>query len=532
MGKNKLDLAFSAGFLITVLIAAGPAPAADSQHDLYRWTAPAAAAQEAADPTPVPDGRGAIFVPAMTAGADEPDVLIFSGSERAAVGKTGERILVVPGPYTVRVGSGTANRMVATEVVVGDGATVAVEPTWGGLVVEVVDTGSIPHRGTYELIRVVDREVIGTGYGADTLQGESLRTWLLRPGLYRIVRSGATYRARSDFATVGVPAGALVHFRLVTEPATGEFRGAGVIDADELVVAAATATDKRWTPRVLLGGAVSLSATDDVVGQANQDVLSGTVFLDTYVTYRNGKHFGTGILELEEGLVRVDPEEGRSLPTQKAQDRLRADAVYTYFINDRFGPYARLGLLTNVFASDVLVTEDTTVAFHELDGSRNVVAVPANGEFRTADAFGALRLREGFGLNVRLLRSDRATLNWRIGAGLRQNLFNDAFVENDDPATPERDFFAIDDFDQEGAETTLAGSVRLGRNLIYLTDLELFGDFDDFGDPTIDWRNTLSLRLLRNASLDYTLDLLRIPQVLDENQVTQNLLLRFSFNLL
>ena len=116
--------------------------------------------------------------------------------------------------------------------------------------------------------------------------------------------------------------------------------------------------------------------------------------------------------------------------------------------------------------------------------------------------------------------------------GLRQNLFADAFVEIDDPATPARDFFEIDDFNEEGAETTLAGSIRLGRKLLYLTDLELFGDFGDLGDPTIDWRNTLSYRLSRFTSLDYTLDVLRIPQVLDENQVTQNILLRFSFNIL
>lgn len=56
--------------------------------------------------------------------------------------------------------------------------------------------------------------------------------------------------------------------------------------------------------------------------------------------------------------------------------------------------------------------------------------------------------------------------------------------------------------------------------------------FDDTGDPTIDWRNTLSLRLSRYLSLDYTYDLLNFPQVSDDTQTRQSLLLRASFDLL
>lgn len=519
--------------LFSSAIVLGGWSSAQAQEDLYRWTAPTAAEQLTADTTSIPSGQGAVFVPALSNGADEPMVLILKGTERVASGATGSRILVAPGRYTVHVGSGTKEQMATVEVEVVAGQTAPVSPTWGGLRVEVVDDGNIPHRGTYELLRISDRIVMGTGYGADTLQLESLRTWLLAPGLYRIVRTGETYRARSNFATVDVPEGGLVHFKLVTDPATGDFRGAGVVDASELVVAETGASqEKRWTSRILLGGAVSISSTDKVVGQPNQDVFSGTLFFDTYVNYRNGKHFGTGIFELEEGVIRVDPENGASLPTQKAQDRLRADVVYTFFTNERFGPYARLGFLTNVFASDVLVTEDTDVAFNRLDGSREVVSVPASGEYRTADSFGAMRIREGVGLNVRLLRSERVTANWRIGVGLRQNLFDGSFVQLGNSASPVLELFEVDGFNEEGVETTLTATARLGRNLLYITDLELFGDFGEMSDPTIDWRNTLSYRLTRFASLDYRLDLLRIPQVLDENQITQNIFLRFSFNIL
>jgi hypothetical protein len=500
--------------------------------DLFAWTAPSTDEQLAADATVVPADQGAIFVPALAAGGREPQILVFRGDEKVAFGMSGARILVAPGTYTVRVGTGAVAEMLPYETTVVAGKTAVVAPRWSGLKVEVVDTNNVPFRGTYELIRVSDRKPLNIGYGADTLQAEGLETWILAPGLYRIVRPGTTYRARTDFATVTLPEGALVHFKLVLDEATGDFRGGGIVDASEFVVSEKAETTGGWSKGIVLGGALALNSTSDVVGLPNQDTFSSTVFFDTYLTYNQGKHFATGIFEVEEGFLRVDPESGKALPTQKTQDRVRGDLVYTRFLNDRFGPYARFGLLTNAFASDTLVVEDTVVAFNDLDGTRVETLVPGGGEYRTADSFGSMRLREGVGMNFRLLRNSKATANWRIGLGLRQNMFNNAYVQLDDPtSTADLNFFELDDFNQEGAETTFTASVRLSRSLLYLTDLEVFADFSD-SDPTIDWRNTISYRLNRFASLDYTLDALRIPQVLDKTQMTQNLLLRFSFDIL
>ncbi len=514
-----------------VLALVGAGTLAAQGDEFYAWTAPDAQQQLAADATEIPAGQGAIFVPAMSKGADEPEVLIFSGESKVAGGVTGKRIVVAPGSYVVRVGSGAVKQMLEAPVTVAAGATAEVPVSWGGLKIEVVDEQNIPPRGTYELIRSAERELYGIGYGADTLQAEPLQTWLLRPGLYRVVRTGETYRARKDFATVFVPEGGLVHFKLVIDPGSGNFRGAGVVTPAEMGVKTAEAVSN-WTRRVTFGAAATLNSTDKVVGAANQTSFTGLGFLDAYLTYENGPHFASGIFELEEGFLQVDPEEGKSLPTQQIQDRLRTDVVYTRFLNERWGPYARFGLLTNVFPAETLATEPVTVAYNRLDGTRTLLDVPANEQYRTADGFGSLRLREGFGINVRLLRNRTATVNWRGGVGFRQNRFNDAFVVSDLLATPELDLFEIDDVNQEGFETTVTGNVRLTRVLSYITDLEVFADLDDTGEPTLDWRNTLSFRLTRYLSIDYTLDLLRLPQVLDETQTRQNLLLRVSFDVL
>ena len=67
------------------------------------------------------------------------------------------------------------------------------------------------------------------------------------------------------------------------------------------------------------------------------------------------------------------------------------------------------------------------------------------------------------------------------------------------------------------------------RRLLLNTNLDLFGDFEEFDKPTVDWRNTFSFRLTGSLSLDYRLDILDQPQVTDDTQVTQNLLFRYSW---
>ena len=203
-----------------------PAPTAaqqpsDPAQTLYRWTTPPAAEQLAADTTVVPAGMGAVFVPAMTNGIDEPEALVYQGEQLIASGPNGRRIVLPPGSYTLRVGSAPLDQTVSVPVDVTAGNTTLVPVRWGALVVEVVDENNVPHRGSYELIQVSDRQPYTVGFGADTLLGERIRTLLVGPGLYRIVRPGSNYRTRTDFSTVLVPEGGVVYYKLVLDPDDG-----------------------------------------------------------------------------------------------------------------------------------------------------------------------------------------------------------------------------------------------------------------------------------------------------------------------
>ena len=125
------------------------------------------------------------------------------------------------------------------------------------------------------------------------------------------------------------------------------------------------------------------------------------------------------------------------------------------------------------------------------------------------------------------LRPWRAVrLDWRIGAGLRQNRFAGAFFLDDDEATAALEYVEGANFNEVGLETTLVATVRY-RSLLYNANLDLFSELAA-SEPSIDWRSTLSWRLTRELSLDYKMDLLRLPQVSDTIQAAQRVLFRYA----
>ena len=518
----------------------GLAPAAAAQQaapaSFYRWLAPPVEDQLVADTTPIPPGRGAIFVPLLSDPDSEPHAIVFDGVRQVASGPNGSRLILEPGAYTVRVGSGPPRQNAEASVRVAAGQTAVVPVRWGGLRVEVVDEHNIPHRGSFELFSAADRRQLLVGFGANTLRGERLATLLVPPGLYRIVRRGENYRARTDFSTVEVGAGDLVHFKLVLDATTGSLLGGAVVRPEEIGIVTEAAP---WSRIYSIGVSLPYSSTTNVVGAPNQTSVAVDVFLDAYLTYQRRQDFLSGVFEVEQGVLKISPEGSPPPPLQKTRDRVRADLFYTRFVSPRIGPYARFGLLTNARASSSLVTEDMVVAVRRIDGSRDALAVPANSNFRTGDAFSPHLWREGAGVNARLLRRRELRLDWRGGVGLRQNRFNRALFLDDDPLTPELEYREASSFNEGGVEMTLVATARL-RLLLLNSNFDLFGNiFGGSGDgfmettdelhATIDWRNTVSFRLTSDLSIDYRLDLLRLPQVRPENQVTQSVLIRYSF---
>ncbi|MEN0063643.1 MAG: hypothetical protein AAGA48_15940 [Myxococcota bacterium] len=496
--------------------------------DPFGWTQPSPKVQLAADKQPIPLGKGALFVPSMTDPLNEPALLLIgeSNSEIREIG-TGRRVMVDPGHYVVIATSGTPDQGVSQAVTVYDGQTTTVDVTWGAVRIEVVDNRRVPHRQGYEIIRADNRQPYGTGFGADTLQGEKLRTWFLPPGVYRIVRPGSNYRALRDFATVYVPPGGFVRYRLVLDRETGEFQGSGVILPDEF--GSPKGPDSKWFRSLVLGAVGSWLQQRNVVGTST---ASGSLFLDGQLAYNNENHSAAALLQIEEGASQIRPQEGQPLPVVKAQDRVRLDLLYTYFLRPRIGPYLRAAAESQAFRTSVLATEDTVVSREFADGRVARQFVPANETYFLAGAWEPTIVREGMGLNMRVINRRWLSLNWRIGVGLRQNRFGGSWVVSDDPNTDEVETFQVESFNQQGLESTIVANARVSGFLVYATDLELFTDFQTFSQPTTEWRNTVTLRLSRNLSINYILNVEWVPVVVERTRFEQSVLLRAAWAIL
>lgn len=506
---------------------AQPASAADP----FPWTQPSPEEQLRADNQEIPLGKGAIFVPSMTDPLNEPALMLI-GEKSSEIGEvpTGRRIMVDPGHYVLIATSGTPDQGVSQAITVTDGQTSVVDVTWGALRIEVVDNRRIPHRQGYEIIRADTRQPYGTGFGADTFQGEKLRTWLLPPGVYRIVRIGSNYRALRDFASVYVPPGGFVRYRLVLDRDTGEFQGSGVLLPGEF--GSPKGPNSKWFQSLVLGAVGSWVQQRNSVGGVNQSTATGSLFLDGQLAYNNEKHSASALLQIEEGASQIRPQGSDPLPLVKSQDSVRLDLLYTYFLRPRIGPYLRGAAESQAFRTRVLVTDDTLIERQFSSGAVEQTLVPANETYFVASAWSPTIVRQGAGLNMRVLNRRWLSLNWRLGAGLRQNRFGGAWLPADDPSTDALELVQVESFNQQGLESTIVANARISSFLVYATDLELFTDFQTFDQPTIEWRNTVTLRLSRNLSINYLLNLERINVVTSVNQFEQSVLLRAAWAVL
>ncbi len=108
------------------------------------------------DDTPMPVGFGAIFLPTTSDGEREPVAAVYrdGSTDKVAEGQMGKRIVLEPGIYEVKFGSGAGTQQLERRVEVAPGHTTVVRAEWGGLDIDVLDESFVPFRGSYELFRM------------------------------------------------------------------------------------------------------------------------------------------------------------------------------------------------------------------------------------------------------------------------------------------------------------------------------------------------------------------------------------------
>jgi hypothetical protein len=503
---------------LSLLTATGALASDDALTEDRGWLAGSIRDQLDRDGELIPFGKGALFVPSMTHGYDEPPITIWAGDRQVAEATTGVRVVLKPGTYRVKLGSGTVGQRLEVEVPVREQNTTVVPPFWAGLSVHVVDSGFNSLRGAYEIIRVDDREYMGIGFGANEQAGEPVSTWVLPPGLYKIVRVGETYRARTDFATVRLTEGKLSHFLLVMDPATGDFEGAGEVPVEELFL---LSTGLGST--LILGGDLIFGSRRNALGGIDGETFAFRAFLDGSVRYLVDDHRLSLRLQVEQGQSKVPDK-----PIQKSLDRASLDGLYVYHWLPWLGPYVRLGAETNLLPGVLLFDGDVAPVI--VDGSGAVLETrPLDDRIRLSPALGLVQLKEGAGVNVRFLKTVSVEATARVGIGARQQIAHDLLSR----VTPDSlRFERVGSTHQTGIEATLLATARITRWVLVNIEADSLLPFEDPSRAILDLEGTIALKLTRYLSLNYNLRFLRDRFILNSDRIEQDLLLRFSLEVL
>ncbi len=502
------------------------------------WEAPSLTEQMSTERASVPMGMGGIFVPRFTEANDEPDVEILStDGESVKGGEPGQTFSVEPGRYFVMLGSGSHRQRLVRQVEVTEATTTPVMPDWSGLTIETVDSTTIAFRGEYELLRIDEFEPYGRGFGADPELGEKSKTWVLKPGTYKILGRGEGYNNLRNFITVRLLPGELVNVLLVERPSDMAIISGGTVN-----VTPGTRIASHWKYGVNIGG--NLQFTGEVDRRVEQQRLNSILGVRTGLWLRfNLQPFEwESNLLLDEG-VNMAETDFKDLIT--VTDDFRIISLFIWRIFSWAGPYGRSELRTNLLPSRTRL-EKSKETFCILNEDFSFNRFDSSTSFGNKPSFEEMSLDVDLGANVDAVRIRFLEIKLRGGLGssykhyrdrykLEQEKINNSYVDSLIEKYSVLRSLPSENIFEFGPQGSATGNLRIGRLATASGELRVFAPV--FPErrllrPDVDLTVTLSWRLARAVTLDYDyLFELEQPKEIatQKNKSTHKIYLRFSF---
>jgi hypothetical protein len=478
------------------------------------WFNAPARVQLARDPTLIPKGKGLLFVPAMTKSQDEPSYRILQNGKDIGEARPGTSRLLYPGLYDVRIGSGTiAQMMYKRQIPIVEGKTTLLEPDWSGLVINVIDENRTSINESYELYEDKNQENFGQGFGIEEERGERIRTWLLKPGIYSVLKVGDNFSTTRKFSARLLP-GELAELNLVTDDNSQEIIG---FYPPTLQRSTAQLTNN-WNTQWEFSGSTLFNTSQNTSGQDRSSFAVSTQ-VHNRSRFSSRQHFASLRLILEEGANKEGNDSFR-----KSIDNFEVRGTYIYRLSQRIGPYLRGVINTTLFDTDIRF--DTPRDFSLLDENDQLIrVVPGATNVTLEPAFSPLVLRQGIGINSRLYRSFPLNVDLRIGFGARQTYVN-SFVLSDNQNSASR----LKNVTSTGLEALLVLDARLARSINFDSEFDLLTPSRDLDSWVFKWENRLRIFLVKFINIDVVADFER-EETLKRLQTRQQVLLRFSKSL-
>lgn len=308
-----------------------------------------------------------------------------------------------------------------------------------------------------------------------------------------------------------------------------------------------------WIHKAKIGANTSYTHNSKVVGLDDGSYFQLGVLFDAESSLHTTNHAWENTLQLKHQQSKTPTLE----QFVKSADELKIQSVYRYYFDTVkwVGPYARAKMTTAIIQSELVRSADTEVRRLDAQGVEEAgaepsVLTPDNGVFhellpaqearKLTSGFEPLIFRQSAGAFVQPEPSKKLKSSFTFGAGAQEVLTDGGYVVSDDPDTEQLEIKRLQSFNEIGAEIDIEASGDIDESLGWNASLNVLFPFVTTADTDLsgtDLINTefnakLSARLSKWASVDYVFTAKKIPLVLDEWQVQNNLLLTASFSVL
>ncbi len=445
---------------------------------------------------------GSLYLPALTNSELEPTYTIFNPStnETNTDYKMGQEVSLLPGTYTIYYGSAPQSEQMFKLIDIRPGSKTIMTPDWGCLRINVFNEirEQIDYR--YEIFYLDSKDRISIGYGSGVNEGlgQELSTWVLKPGLYKIVINNYPSQTYIDFATVEVKKGMVEEFAIVVNSVTKNLIGAGNIKFQGL---GSNKNKKRNSLAINVNG--NLSSSNETNKTKNVTIMTLNLQLDHRYIYDVKPFYITSKSMVETGITK----ESQISPHVSTDVFDSKNTGVVYLLKDIAGLYTRLDFNTHFLNEYIHTTDERKYIKTYTDNTQNTTYTK---DFKIKDALYPLTFKEGTGVNFRPLNNHFIVLNLRGGIGFRQVLNNNTFnkvTEVTDSLGTVYYYSELSSIKEKGWEMSLVSNGQVGW-LNYIVNGDVLLPFTDKNSTTYELESIFNLRLpgLPGLSLDYRLN--------------------------